>query len=119
MIRISQRDAEAFLKALQQRYPDVELGLSFNPKLNRIDLHKIVVPKEKRKRGIGSAIMKELVDYAKQHGHTITLYPSAEFGGTSKNRLKDFYKGFGFVENKGRNKDFTLSDPMYFRQGKP
>ena len=28
-------------------------------------------------------------------------------------RLKDFYKQFGFVENKGRNKDFTISDSMY------
>ena len=32
---------------------------------------------------------------------------------TSQARLKKFYKKFGFVENKGRNKDFEISELMY------
>lgn len=41
------------------------------------------------------------------------LTPSKDFGGTSVKRLTDFYKRFGFVENKGKNKDFTIRDTMY------
>ena len=43
----------------------------------------------------------------------IILTPSDSFGATSILRLKKFYKRFGFVENKGRNKDFQLSCGMY------
>lgn len=43
---------------------------------------------------------------------TIILSPSDEFGGNKK-RLIDFYKRFGFVENKGKNKEFLIFESMY------
>ena len=57
--------------------------------------------------------MQDLVNYANQSGKTMALSPSTDFGASSVGRLKDFYKQFGFVENKGRNKDFTISESMY------
>ena len=63
--------------------------------------------------------MQEIIDNADAEGQTITLSPSIDFGATSINRLKDFYKQFGFVENKGRNKDFTISESMYRIPKKP
>jgi hypothetical protein len=36
---------------------------------------------------------------------------ASDFGG-NKNRLVGFYKRFGFVENKGKNKDFSTMDLM-------
>lgn len=80
---------------------------------NVITVHKIVVPKQVRGAGIGSAAMREIISHADANGKTIALSPSTDFGATSVNRLKEFYKRLGFVENKGRNKDFTISETMY------
>lgn len=78
-----------------------------------ITLSKIVVPESERSSGKGSAAMQALVDYADRTGQRVALSPSTDFGGTSKARLTKFYKRFGFVENKGRNKDFRISEAMY------
>jgi hypothetical protein len=43
----------------------------------------------------------------------VTLTPSTDYGASSVSRLKKFYKQFGFVENKGRNKDYEISEAMY------
>ena len=78
----------------------------------RIMLSLIVVPKELRNQGIGTRYMQDLIDYADSVGKRVELSPSADFGG-NKNKLKEFYSRFGFVENKGRNKDFEISETMY------
>lgn len=96
-------------KTLAAKFPNVGLSLSENAK--SLDLSKIVVPKEMRNQGIGSSVMSDLTQYADQTGKQINLTPSADFGG-NVNRLKSFYKDFGFVENKGRNKDFTTRETM-------
>lgn len=81
-----------------------------------ITLDDIVVPKESRKQGIGSQIMNEIVEYADATNQRLILSPATRddyHGTTSRGRLVKFYKRFGFLENKGRNKDFTLSKEMY------
>lgn len=78
----------------------------------RISLSQIVVPKQQRGQGIGTRAMNTLVEYADYAGLRIDLSPSSDFGG-SKARLEKFYSSFGFVKNKGRNKDFSISESMY------
>lgn len=78
-----------------------------------LTLSRIVVPDGRRGSGVGSQVMNDLIRYADGNGKTITLNPSTEFGGTSVARLKEFYKRFGFVENKGRTKDYEISESMY------
>ena len=78
-----------------------------------IELSKIIVPKEKRGEGVGSKFMQDLTSHADKKGKRIVLSPSKDFGATSVDRLKAFYKNHGFVENKGRNKDFAISHSMY------
>lgn len=80
---------------------------------NVITVHRIVVPKESRSSGIGTSAMQDIISHADENGKTVALSPSTDFGATSVARLKEFYKRFGFVENKGRNKDFTISETMY------
>jgi GNAT superfamily N-acetyltransferase len=80
---------------------------------NKLTLSKIEVPKSERNSGIGTDVMNDLTNFADTQGKTITLSPSKDFGATSVNRLKEFYKRFGFVENKGRNKDYSISETMY------
>jgi predicted GNAT family N-acyltransferase len=60
--------------------------------------------------------MKELCEYADANKLTIVLSPSErnkQMGTTSKARLTEFYKRFGFVENRGKNKDFRFTASMY------
>ena len=71
----------------------------------------LIVAKEKNS-GYGSKLMKDICDYADKQKKTIILSPSDEFGGNKK-RLIEFYKRFGFVENKGKNKEFLIFESMY------
>jgi len=80
--------------------------------------------------GAGSRAMQAVVDFADRHARRVVLslaekgYQPIEGGPktTSPDRLAAFYKRFGFVENKGRRKDYRLSasmyrDPVALRQG--
>jgi ribosomal protein S18 acetylase RimI-like enzyme len=81
-----------------------------------VTLGMITVPKDKRKQGVGSAAMNDLIEYADTNNKRVKLTPDvkgSDQGTTSRKRLVDFYKRFGFVENKGRNKDFTVSEGMF------
>lgn len=79
----------------------------FNGKLS-IDL---IVMKNKNS-GYGTKVMQELCDYADSKNLIMILSPSNEFG-SSKSRLIEFYKRFGFVENKDKNKIFGIFETMY------
>lgn len=99
-------------KALQAKYPSVDFSLLQSKDGGNASLSKLVVPKDARNQGVGSAFMQDLTQAADADGATLTLTPASDFGG-SKNRLVEFYRRFGFVPNRGRNKDFTISDAMY------
>jgi GNAT superfamily N-acetyltransferase len=109
------RVAPKSLDELAKKYPDVKID-AFVGK-NDINLSRIVVPKEMRNQGIGTQVMEDLSAFADSLGKRVTLTPSSDFGG-SVPKLKTFYKEFGFVENKGKNKDFSTSEAMY-REPKP
>lgn len=78
-----------------------------------IRLSRIEVAKNDRKRGFGTQAMEDLIKYADETGTTIALSPVTDFGASSVGRLTKFYKRFGFIENKGKNKDFQLTESMY------
>jgi len=78
---------------------------------DRLELHRIVVPKEQRGNGVGSKVMKDLIKYADSNNKTLFTTPSSDFGG-SKTRLVQFYKSFGFKNNKGSNRDFRSKESM-------
>jgi GNAT superfamily N-acetyltransferase len=99
-----------FTAGIEARYPGVKLDLFGSG--DKLTLSRIVVPKDGRGAGTGSAIMQAIIDFADANGKTVSPTPAADFGGTVS-RLKHFYKRFGFVENKGKNKDFTISESMY------
>jgi GNAT superfamily N-acetyltransferase len=99
-------------KSISDKYKQSGVESSITERSNEITLQKVIVPKEARGAGAGSKFMQDLVDYGNKSGKKISLTPSADFGG-SKARLIEFYKRFGFVENKGKNKDFEVSEAMY------
>lgn len=95
---------------LEAEFPGLKLDLLGTG--DRITLSRITLPKEGRGQGAGTAVMQRVAEWADQNGKTIGLTPSGDFGG-SKSRLPGFYKRFGFVENKGKNRDFEVSESMY------
>ena len=92
---------------LKSKYPDLKIGVSETA--DNIILDKVVVPD--KSKGTGTKFMNDLIADADSKGKSIGLTPSSDFGGNKK-RLTEFYKRFGFVENKGKNKDFTISESM-------
>lgn len=99
------------LSDIESKYAEQTDVLFVHEKKDKISISNIVVKKELRNSGIGQAILTDIINYADENGKTITLTPTSEFG--TKERLKQWYKRNGFVENKGRNTDFTISDSMY------
>lgn len=89
----------------------IQVTISERPHDKIMVLNKIVVPKTERGEGIGSKAMTRICEYADQKGYVIALTPSSDFGG-SKGRLEQFYSRFGFVPNKGKNKDFRFQESM-------
>ncbi|HEM7283083.1 TPA: GNAT family N-acetyltransferase [Acinetobacter nosocomialis] len=100
-----------FAKSIKKQY-GIELGLKGSPSSNVLSLHKIVVPEAMRNQGNGTKAMQDIISYADSQNKTIALTPSSDFGG-NKSRLTSFYKKLDFVENKGRNKDYEISESMY------
>ena len=112
-----QRTLQDVVSELEQRGITVDAAQSGNnPDL--VTLSRIVVPQEQRGQGVGTQAMQDLIGYADEQGKTIALSPSADFGASSVDRLKDFYKRFGFVDNKGKGRDFEISESMYRRGAK-
>lgn len=98
-----------FATQIQDEFPGIKLHIHKSA-AGHVVLSQIVVPS--RSQGVGTKVMQRLTDLADAHGDTITLTPSSDFGG-NKTRLEGFYKRFGFVPNKGRNKDYEISEGMY------
>lgn len=95
-------------KQLRDEYPGLKLDMAGRGQ--RVTISRIVSPAQNE--GTGSEVMRRLTHWADASGKTLALTPSADFGGNVK-RLREFYKRFGFIENKGRNKDYETSESMY------
>lgn len=73
-------------------------------------LSRIEIPKDKRGSGLGSKAMQKIINFADKQDKDIRLTPSKDFGASSVNRLKKFYKKFDFV-NKPKS-DFSSKETM-------
>lgn len=96
---------------LKSKYYEYLDGLDIYENKGSLILSKIVINDKFKGKGIGTKIMSELVNYADNNKQIIALTPSSDFGG-DKNRLVQFYKKFGFKNNKGVHKSYEFSDTM-------
>jgi len=104
---------KSITETLKEKHPDIDFYISESKKKDRPTiLEKVVVDKKKRGEGIGSKFMNDLISEADSRGHMLALTPSSDFGG-SVPRLHRFYAKYGFVPNKGKHKDFSISYGMY------
>lgn len=109
----SEEFLEKFQESLLKKFPLEHLRLY--RKGSDLTLNMVVVNKSERKQGIGSKVLEEICEYADKNHLRLLLTTAVKdkyHGTTSMNRLKDFYKKFGFVENKGRYKDFSTTHNM-------
>jgi GNAT superfamily N-acetyltransferase len=75
---------------------------------NVIELTWIIV--RDRKKGIGTAVMRELCEFADRHAVDIRLTPASKGDNaatTSRARLIRFYKRFGFAPERHKAGDIT------------
>lgn len=79
---------------LRQRYPGVEVKVEERPG-GWLLLETLVIPASDRGRGRGSAVMRDLIAYADEHGLKMALVPAGDYGGSPR-RLRQFYARFGF-----------------------
>lgn len=91
-----------------------ERGIDSFVSINKgdIKLSKIRMPEDNQGRGIGTAAMRELLDFAQENGLRVLASPSTDYGASSLSRLEKFYSRLGFVKNAGKNKDFTTQESM-------
>lgn len=90
-------------KELMSKYPGLRLVLLWKTAIQGAFVIEVIEVKGARK-GTRTAVMKELAAYADRHGLAMFLTPSDQFG-SDVGRLVSFYERFGFVSNKGKNKD--------------
>lgn len=102
--------ANMTLDQIKDKYKDVADLFVWDGR-NSVEVSRIVVKPELRNSGIGTNIMNDIIQYANSVKKQVSLSPSTDFGG-KKGKLLKFYKGLGFKPNKGRHKDFTISNSM-------
>jgi GNAT superfamily N-acetyltransferase len=90
---------------------DYNVSLSISGK-DIVVIDKIKIPESERGQGIGTEIMQHIIDWADENFVILALTPSSDLGG-NKAKLKTFYKRFDFIDNKGRNKMYEISETMY------
>lgn len=98
------------LDKLKQEYQPKGIRL-FVSGSDIIEVKVIKVPDELQGKGLGTEIMLKIQEIAKKYSIPIQLTQSSDFGG-SKQGLNRFYKKLGFVQNKGKNRDFRSSEDL-------
>lgn len=93
---------------LESQYPGLALFAYENE--YRVYVSEIRLPPDMQNKGIGTAVMKKLQEYATKVNKPLVLHPQAD--PRKKKKLNDFYKGLGFVDNKGRKKNWQISEPF-------
>lgn len=108
-------NVSALASELEAKYNLKSLFLGDMASRNAIELSSIIVNKEEQGKGTGSKVMQELIKYADDNGKIMVLDPGLldkKHGTTSQSRLRKFYKQFGFIDNKGRNKNYEFRNLM-------
>jgi len=110
-------DHQSLQQWSQQQAQDLDL-LKFDLSLtSEGDIHVdyLQVARRMQGQGLGTLAMQRLCDFADYWHVRILLTPSdrnISTGTTSRTRLIDFYRRFGFHLNRGRHRDWTTRAQM-------
>lgn len=96
-----------------KKHPGVNVDASYDKKTNSIRVNQLFVPPASQGKGIGTRVMRGLGKYADKNNMKVSLNQDPDKG--KKAKLQKFYRGHGFVPNRGKNKDFSTKD-SYIRK---
>lgn len=85
----------------------------FKSKSGFLYLTKIEIFEDYQKNKYATQVMEKIIEYANKEGITVVLTPDPYKHNITKKKLTDWYKSFGFIMNKGKNKDFRHQELMY------
>lgn len=77
-------------------------------------LDLIRVAEHSRRQGVGGRVMADLCAAADRAGVVVALTPGNDWG-APKAFLRRWYRSFGFVPNRGRGADLSISGAMIRR----
>jgi hypothetical protein len=109
--KLTAAKVQKFEAYIRNNYESVFFELMITHNLlvgNVIELTWIIV--QDRKQGVGTAIMRELCEFADRHAAEIKLTPASKGDNaatTSRARLIRFYKRFGFSIDKRKPGEIT------------
>ena len=101
-VRTKTKMVKEFADSILKKFPVKDIKLFYYPITANEDvimLNYLEVNKTHKNSGIGSRIMEDLIKFADNQSFILTLDTTDKFG-SSTSRLKEFYKRFGFKENK-------------------
>lgn len=99
------------IEKLKAKHPEVEIWLYGSEEAGGLMTLDSIKAKQQGS-GLGSNAMKDICALADKEQRILALTPSDVWGANQK-RLVAFYKRYGFVENKGKRKDFEITSGMY------
>lgn len=102
---------------IANKYPSVALDLAGKDTTGPLTVSRIVVPPNERGQGLGGRVMQDIIEFADNNGRQLALTPDSALG-TPKSRLNSWYREMDFQPNKGRSRDFSISEAMV-RDPKP
>jgi GNAT superfamily N-acetyltransferase len=111
MITESDVELDSFVESTKKEHPELK-ALYMHPRGDDIKLDTIAIHKEHQGSGVGSKVIEKIKDFADTHKKRVILTAGVrdkDFGTTSQSRLDKFYKKHGFIPNKGKSKDFSLT----------
>jgi GNAT superfamily N-acetyltransferase len=92
---------------LISEFPQIDILQLYLRVNGSLYIGNIKIKKEFRGQGIGRQIINRIKKFADNHGLIISLTRESE--PEYKEKLRKFYKSAGFIDNKGRNRDDSLS----------
>jgi predicted GNAT family N-acyltransferase len=103
---LSKKEIKIFFKTLKDSLIDVQISYKINSNKNEyyIFLQKIIVKKKRRNSGLGTFVMRDIIEFCNENNLKLTLSVSDLYG-SDINRLKQFYENLGFVENNNEEID--------------
>lgn len=97
---------------LKKEYEEKNIEINiYKSNDNAYVISLIRVPKVLQGQGIAKQVMTSIVSIADKNNVILALTPTNQFG-SNKNKLISFYKQFGFKDNKGKSKDYSISETM-------
>jgi GNAT superfamily N-acetyltransferase len=112
MIKSKTRIQE-FEESLPPKYPEIDrVELYFDDTNNSIFLSDMYIRAEYRGKGVGTKIMNDIINLSDEMNLPVVLIPEPEENSMTQKQLINFYKKFGFVINRGKMIDYSLSIPF-------